>query len=68
VALLSHLEKLSTLEEGDPSVGEDRFPEIQDDIQYLKRLCDLVDRENAAIKSQPTAQDVKLTIVPNDGL
>ena len=67
VALLSHLEKLSSLEEDDPSVGEDRFSDIQDDIQYLRRLCDIVDREIAAIKSQPSAQGVKLTIVPNDG-
>lgn len=66
-ALSEQLEKLSFLEEDDPSVGEDRFSVIQDDIQYLRRLCDLVDREIAAIKSQPTAQGVKLTIVPNDG-
>ena len=67
VALLGHLEKLSSLEEDDPSVGEDRFADIQDDIQYLKRLCDLVDREISTIKSQPPAQGIKLTIVPNDG-
>lgn len=67
VALLGHIEKLSALEEDDPAVGEDRFADIQDDIQYLRRLCDLVDREIAAIKTQPPAQGIKLAIVSNDG-
>lgn len=67
VAILSHIEKLSSLEEDDPAVGEDRFTDIQDDIQYLRRLCDIVEHEISAIKSPPTVQSSKLSIVPNDG-
>lgn len=67
VAILDYIEKLSSFEEDDPSIGEDRFSEIQDDIQYLMRLRDLVDQEIAVIKSQPKAQYSKLTVVPDDG-
>lgn len=67
VAILDYIEKLSSLEEDDPSIGEDRFSEIQDDIQYLMRLRDLVDQEIAVIKSQPKVQYPKLTVVPDDG-
>ncbi len=66
VAILNYLEKLSSIDEDEPGVGEDSFAEVQDDIQYLKRLRDIVDREIAAAQSPPKAQAAKLSIVPND--
>ena len=67
VAILSYLEKLSSIDEGDQGVGEDRFAEIQDDIQYFRRLRDLVDREIAAMQLPPKAPVAKLSVVPSDG-
>lgn len=67
VAVLNYLERLSLIEEDEPGVGEDRFAEIQDDIQYLKRLHDLVDREIAAMQLPPKVQAAKLSVVPNNG-
>ncbi|WP_338847957.1 hypothetical protein V8J88_04090 [Massilia sp. W12] len=66
VALLSHIDKLSAIEEDDPGVGEDGFSDIQDDIEYLQRLSDIVDHEIAAIKAQAVQQGARLTVVANN--
>lgn len=68
VAVLSHLDKLASINEDDSGVGEDRFAEIQDDIQYLGRLRDIIDREIATIQSPSKTQVTRLTVVPSDGL
>lgn len=65
VAILSHLDKLSSIEEDDPGVGEDRFAEIQDDIQYLGRLRDIVSREIENVQAS-NAQASILSVVPKD--
>lgn len=67
VAILSYLENLSSIEEDGPGVGEDRFAEIQDDIQYLKRLKDLVDREIDVVQAASKDQASRLSVVPKDG-
>lgn len=63
---MSHLETLSSIEEDDPGVGEDRFAEIQDDIQYLRRLQDLVNPEIEGVEI-PGTPSPKLRVVPKDG-
>jgi hypothetical protein len=67
VAVLSHLDKLSSINEDDSGVGDERFAEIQDDIQYLVRLRDLIDREIAIIQSPSKIQTTRLSVVPRDG-
>ena len=66
VAILNYLERLSSIEEDEPGVGEDRFAEIQDDIQYLRRLRDIVEREIATMQLSSKPEATKLSVVPND--
>jgi hypothetical protein len=67
VAVLSHIDKLSAINEDDPGVTDDNFSDIQDDIQYLRRLRDMIDREIATIQSPSVMQVTRLSVASSDG-
>lgn len=53
MAILSYIEKLSSINEDEQGIDEERFAEIQDDIQYLGRLRDMVEREIESSRLSP---------------
>ena len=65
VAILGYIQKLSSVQENDAGVGEDRFADIQDDVQYLERLRDIVEREISAVRVPSKAENAKLSVVPS---
>ena len=67
MAIVDNIERLSSIEEDHPGVGADRFSEIQDDIQYLNRLQQMVEREIATLQSPPKAVPSNLRAVPKQG-
>ncbi len=63
LATMAYIEKLSLIEEDDLKEGGDHFAEIQDDLQYLSRLRDEIEREIAISRSSSKAQKANLSIV-----
>ncbi len=53
MAILSYIEKLSLINEDEQGIDEERFTEIQDDIQYLGRLHDIVQRKIESSRLSP---------------
>lgn len=53
MAILACIEKLSLIDEGDTEVAEERFAQAQDDIQYLERIRDIIQRKIESLQSPP---------------
>ena len=53
MAILAYIEKLSSINEDEQGIDEERFSEIQDDIQYLGRLRGMVEREIESSRLSP---------------